>query len=161
MWRDYFKNGNVFGIDIEDHKSYSRKLKGIKCFIGDASDDSFLSKVESKVAGGFDIIIDDASHEPSHQISGFECLFSKLNKGGIYVVEDLHTSYENKDISSYINAVDYFKRLVDEVNFNGKNKYQNFNRIKEEIMKESTYYERTIESICFHMGICFIFKRKV
>jgi cephalosporin hydroxylase len=157
MWKKYFKNSNIFGIDIKD-KNYKTRLPGIKYFIGDASDKSFLLKVNSDIDDGLDIIIDDASHIPRHQILGFESLFPKLNKGGIYVVEDLQTSYrEHKNYGE--NAVNYFKNLVDDVNFYGKNRHQNINIVKEKIMKKANEYEKTIKSIHFYMGICFIFKR--
>jgi len=38
---------------------------------------------------GFDIIIDDGSHEPSHQIFTFKELNSFLNVHGTYVIEDV------------------------------------------------------------------------
>jgi len=159
MWRDYFKNGNIFGIDIKDQNSYDKKLKGVKCFLGDASDNFFLNKVCSSVKGGFDIIVDDASHKCAHQIKTFDFLFPKLNKGGIYVVEDLQTSYIPK-YSKGCNAINYFKDLVDSVNFKGKIIYKNdFNEIPPEIKSTATVEELLIESIHFYTGICFIFKR--
>ncbi len=161
-WNEYFKNSSIFGIDRKKRSGYDKELKGngIKFFIGDGSDHNFLSTVVSIVKGGFDIIIDDASHNPSHQISSFEYLFPKLNDGGIYVIEDLQTSYFDEYVSKGVNAVDYFKNLLDDIKFNGKNRYyQNFEVIEEGVIKKATEYEKTIESIHFHMVICFIFKR--
>ena len=42
--------------------------------------------------GDFDIIIDDGSHKMNHQQISFDVLFPHLKSGGIYVIEDLHTS---------------------------------------------------------------------
>jgi hypothetical protein len=39
--------------------------------------------------GSFDIIIDDGSHDPDIQIETFRVWFSKLNKGGIFFIEDI------------------------------------------------------------------------
>jgi len=39
------------------------------------------------------LIIDDGSHINSHIITTSNFLFPFLNKGGVYVVEDLKTSY--------------------------------------------------------------------
>ena len=44
--------------------------------------------------GIMDVIVDDGSHYPRHQIASFEYLFEKMLKpGGIYVVEDIQTSF--------------------------------------------------------------------
>ena len=160
MWKEYFKNSNIFGVDKKKRRGYDKRLKGIKYFIGNGADCYFLSSVVAKVKGGFDIIIDDASHNPTHQISSFRCLFSQLNNGGIYVIEDLQTSYFNEYISTGISAVNYLKDIVDDINFNGKIRYsQNFDLIDDECIKKATEYEKNIESIHFYMGICFVFKR--
>lgn len=41
----------------------------------------------------YDIIIDDGSHMVRHVIASFEALFPYLRRGGLYIIEDLHTSY--------------------------------------------------------------------
>ncbi len=41
----------------------------------------------------YDIIIDDGSHVPQHQIISLACLLRALNPGGLYIIEDLKTSY--------------------------------------------------------------------
>jgi len=76
---------------------------------------------------GWDIIIDDASHYPPHQIISFQNLWPKLRPGGLYVVEDIETSYVDKgEVYGYplkggigrappTNAVEQFKRLADVV----------------------------------------------
>ena len=40
-----------------------------------------------------DIVIDDGSHLGRYQIASFEVLFPLIAIGGLYVIEDLHTSY--------------------------------------------------------------------
>ena len=41
----------------------------------------------------YDIIIDDGSHIPGHQLTSLACLLPALNPGGLYVIEGLETSY--------------------------------------------------------------------
>ena len=43
--------------------------------------------------GPFDIIIDDGGHTMEQQIISIETLFPLLSDGGVYLVEDTHTSY--------------------------------------------------------------------
>jgi SAM-dependent methyltransferase len=92
MWRRYFGPGAIiFGIDIDPRcKEFEEDNCHIR--IGDQSDPAFLSDVVSEM-GGLDIVIDDGSHIASHQIASFRTLFPKLVNGGMYICEDLHTSY--------------------------------------------------------------------
>lgn len=43
--------------------------------------------------GDVDVVIDDGSHHMSDIQTSFEHLFPKINFGGIYIIEDLHTSF--------------------------------------------------------------------
>ena len=43
--------------------------------------------------GPFDIVIDDGSHIPKHVIASFNILFPKLADDGLYVIEDVQTSF--------------------------------------------------------------------
>ena len=43
--------------------------------------------------GGLDIVMDDGSHVATHQRVSFETLFPLLADGGLYLIEDTHTSY--------------------------------------------------------------------
>ena len=43
--------------------------------------------------GPWDIIIDDGSHVPYHQVFSFFCLWKAVVPGGLYVIEDLETNY--------------------------------------------------------------------
>lgn len=92
MWSDYFGVGSkIVGIDINSAcKKYERQ--GISICIGSQNDEKFLRRVVDEY-GPFDIVIDDGSHLSEHQITSFECLFPKMNKNGIYLCEDVHSSY--------------------------------------------------------------------
>ena len=89
-----FPNSEIFGIDNNHDGDVQEAIEtsGRPIFVGSQTDVQFILDVEKK-AGPFDIIIDDASHVSMHQIITFETLFPKLKKGGMYIVEDTHTSY--------------------------------------------------------------------
>jgi cephalosporin hydroxylase len=94
MWRRFFgPNAVIFGIDI-DPKCKQFEEDGCQIRIGDQSDPKFLASVVAEM-GGVDIVIDDGSHIASHQVASFRALFPVLQMGGIYICEDLHTSYWN------------------------------------------------------------------
>jgi SAM-dependent methyltransferase len=94
MWRRFFgPRAIIFGIDI-DPKCKQFEEDGCHVRIGDQSDPRFLADVVSEM-GGVDIVIDDGSHIASHQVASFKALYPALTTGGIYICEDLHTSYWN------------------------------------------------------------------
>lgn len=69
--------------------------------------------------GALDIVIDDGGHTMKQQINSFEELYPKVKPGGVYLAEDLHTSYWSeyggglKEPDSFI---EYSKNLVDQLN---------------------------------------------
>jgi hypothetical protein len=172
MWKRYFDNSIIYGMDKYSHTLPNNIKKEFKIFIGDQSNEQFLKDVCNSVPLGFDIIIDDASHIPNLQVSSFNFLFKKLNKGGVYVVEDLYSSYYPKFKKNKISSfIDFCKERVDDVNFHGRFKWCNFDIIKKNVFtdirkkgkrdlmpRELNIYEEMIESIHFYNGICFIFK---
>lgn len=93
LWRDYFPQGHIFGIDLRIPPKFTNQER-IRVFEGSQTDTDFLSKVAANAPGGFDIIIDDASHMGKPTRISFWHLFDHhLKAGGIYVIEDWGTGY--------------------------------------------------------------------
>lgn len=117
MWRSYFPNAHVYGIDIYE-KRFSPDGR-ITVLQGDQSDTSFLARV-SDAYGPFDLIVDDGSHLGPDQIASFGALFPTVRPGGLYVIEDLETSYwedwAGGPPGSGGTGVDLVKHLLDDVN---------------------------------------------
>ena len=120
--------------------------------------DGALEKVNTK-HGGFDIVIDDGGHTWYQQQTTFEFLFPRINPDGMYVIEDLSTSYLKGSIYDTGNPtmVEFLKRIMDDLNLNGKSTCG----VKELKGKSLTLYEQWLESIFFFKGLCIIKKRKV
>ena len=92
MWKSYFGDKvKIYGID-NNPKCKDLEENGIEIFIGSQSDKSFLSKIKRKIPK-VDILIDDGGHTMEQQITTFEELFDHIKDNGIYLCEDLHTSY--------------------------------------------------------------------
>jgi hypothetical protein len=90
FWRDYFPRSTIIGLDISEKTlDYGPRVKFAR------ADQSSAADLESVVAeyGPPDIVIDDGSHIGEHQIASFECLWPKLPSEGVYVIEDLATSF--------------------------------------------------------------------
>jgi hypothetical protein len=92
LWREYYGDAaTIFGIDV-DPKCSEYVTPPNQVRIGSQDDEHFLRQVVLEM-GTPDIVLDDASHIGRHQSKSFEILFPLLNPGGLYVIEDLHTSY--------------------------------------------------------------------
>lgn len=92
MWREYFGPlATIFGIDINPECAEFGRLAG-EVRIGSQNDPDFLQAVVAEM-GGVDIVLDDGSHVAAHQRTSLEVLYPLLREGGLYVIEDLHTSY--------------------------------------------------------------------
>lgn len=90
MWKCYFDSAEVYGIDIRE-KPWVEKL-GIHVQIADQENRVDLQRFIDSSGGQFDIIIDDGGHTMGQQQVSLGFLFQHLKPGGLYIVEDVHTS---------------------------------------------------------------------
>ena len=152
IWREYFSKANICGIDI--HKK-NFEIKDTNILQGDQSDRNFLNKLVTEYKY-FDIIIDDGSHQAKHIIASFNYLFPYLSDNGLYIIEDLQTSYIPRYGGSRINlgkkksSMNFVKSLTDSINYEKNNRP--FFKKKE--------FDGLIKSIHFHQNIVFIYKGK-
>jgi hypothetical protein len=64
-----------------------------------------------------DIVLDDGSHVATHQRTSFQTLWPLLSAGGLYIIEDMHTSYWTSwegGLKQPGTAVDMIKALIDD-----------------------------------------------
>lgn len=96
--KKFFKKKTIYGLDVIDKSHFSTNR--IKIVKGSQNKDKTYEKFKNIK---FDLIIDDGSHYPNHQLKSFKKLFKNLNPGGIYIIEDLNTSFYGK-----LNLISYF-----------------------------------------------------
>jgi hypothetical protein len=89
MWRDYFPNATIYGMDIMECPYIGPR---IKTFVGDQSKEEDLMAIVNE-SGPLDIVVDDGSHDIAHQVYSFMILSNHMKQGGIYVIEDVHGPY--------------------------------------------------------------------
>lgn len=171
MWGDYFPNSSICGLDISDTKipaDFDRTRFPV--YIGDQLDKDLLAHITTE-RGPFDIIIDDGGHEMHQQIGSFNFLFEhSLADPGIYVIEDLHTSYwerfggrnpitqQAKEGDNYT-TIEYLQSLVHAVNYRSWRGDRRSQEYVPPLTQEAvSFYETHIDSITFHASLCFIRK---
>lgn len=111
-------------------------------------------------SGNFDIIIDDGSHWPQHQIISFETLWKAVKPGGMYIVEDIETNWWKVNSSVYgyritksPNAVKKWKGVINSVN-------RIFTGGKSRLTVENYDVYGNIESIQFGQNIIIFYKAR-
>jgi len=93
MLRDFFINAKIYGIDVvPDYVKITDDMDNIEVFLCDGSNKDSLDEIFNNIGGDFDIIIDDGGHNTINQQKSLGCLFKQLKSGGMYIIEDLHTS---------------------------------------------------------------------
>jgi len=84
-WKDYFPNGNIYGIDIIDCILDEYRRSDFNYIISDIKDHSIKERLTDVM---FDIIIDDGSHHINDVLFVVSNYLEKLNKGGYLIIED-------------------------------------------------------------------------
>jgi demethylmacrocin O-methyltransferase len=118
MWKWFFPLAQVVGVDIED-KSFVDRAR-ITSYRGSQTDAALMERIVRE-HGAPTIVIDDGSHRPQDVIDSFGILFPMLADGGIYVIEDIQSSYWPRwggslDRDDPTTSMALVKRLLDGLN---------------------------------------------
>jgi hypothetical protein len=141
---NYFPEATIHGIDIESKKNI--ETDKIKTYICNQESREDLNDFLIKTNIMFDIIIDDGGHTMKQQQTSFGVLFKSLNSGGLYILEDLHTSIWETNLAhggGFITDKDKITSL---------NMLKNYNKDKKIISnhittEEINFLELNIESV--------------
>lgn len=153
MWKDYFGEGvTIIGVDINPE---CKKLEesGISIYIGSQEDRDFLKKLRTKIPM-VDILIDDGGHTMNQQIITFEELYDQVKDGGVYLCEDLHTSYWDEYGGGYKKGetfIEYSKNFID---------YINAWHSRDKNVLDVNNFTKTADSLHYYDSILVIEKRK-
>ncbi len=104
----------LIGMDI-DPAAKAACAGRFEVAVGDQTDPQFLAQMVADF-GPFDIIIDDGGHTMAQQIISIENLFATLNEGGLYLVEDTHTSYWEPYQDADETFMEWAKARLDDIN---------------------------------------------
>ena len=130
LWEEYFPCATLVGLEYNVDNTKNEGASSIQSIVGDQGDAEFLktSFLEQSNGGHFDLIIDDGGHHYEQQRVSYEVLFEKaLNPGGLYIMEDIETSYWKEGSDLYGKTVtrgglkaetivNHFKDVVDVIN---------------------------------------------
>ena len=124
IWRKYFTKAKICGIDIIDIKF---QIEGVDLIKANQTDEKALKEICDKYKG-FDIIIDDGGHYSKQIVISLDFLFDYLKDNGLYIIEDLQTSYFSRFGGSRFNlkkkttSMNYLKSITDSINYEHNDK---------------------------------------
>jgi hypothetical protein len=128
MWEQYFDEGECWGIDCSDQPCGG--LQDLRPMIAERTHNIIIldgtneADIQNNFTDAFfDVIIDDGSHNLEHQLESYKHFKSHLNKGGIYIIEDIQNidadreKFENIDPTKKVTILDrrHIKNRYDDV----------------------------------------------
>lgn len=105
-WREYFPAATIIGFD--KYPKPGINVHGVYVYQMDQTDEQALVNAfapepdnDNRPRQVIDIFIDDASHINDLSIRTFEIMFPLVKPGGLYIWEDIHTSYWEKEYNGF------------------------------------------------------------
>lgn len=152
MWKEYFgPNAKIYGVDINP-QCKTLEEENIKIFIGSQSDPQFLNDLKKSIPK-VDILIDDGGHTMEQQIVTYKVMFDHIKDNGVYLCEDLHTSYWLKFGGGYKRRgtfIEYSKNFID---------YLNAHHSEQKGLKVNSFTD-SVDSIHYYDSILVLEKKK-
>lgn len=168
LWENYFPNATLHFIDINPSMIEYSSSRAHYHFINQ-TDWLALHAFAKSVGVEFDIILDDGGHMMTEQIVSLNTFFPFLKRGGLYIIEDLHTSYWQQygglgtmevPKSGPGTCVFYLQSLVDELNYTAaRSECADDSKVSQNLRQTLNYYQDQIESIHFYKSLCLIRKK--
>ena len=181
MWDAYFSHQQTQLHFIDQQKISSSHLKKLspRCCLHliNQFNQKELASLGQKM--NFDLIIDSGALSIRRQVESFNALLPALKPGGIYIIENLFSSYlapynqyegyragigspQKPQTPSY-STVRFLQSLVDYINKGpAQSPFQHapIQQWPNQVKNNLNYYEREIESVHFYSNLCVITKRK-
>lgn len=154
MWRDYFYNSGIHGVDINDHTHLEQER--IRIYIADQGNRQRLEKLFHNAQ--MDIIIEDGSHYMHHQQISLGFLFKNVKSGGVFVIEDLHISHPDM-ISSFRLKLTDTNTLQMLHSFNSTGKMMSNYMTEEEMKYLNEHIDKCVIETANMSEIAFIYKK--
>jgi hypothetical protein len=163
VWKHFLgPKAKIYGIDHKGELFYTED-QIIANYIADQRDIESLRNVPIPE---LDIFVDDASHENQPQINTFEVFFPRMRKGGVYIVEDVGTSYRVHEYGGGYRKpgtfMEYCKDMADWLQINEWGELiptsPPLREATKHIIPNNSLFN-SVESVSFYMGMIIIRKR--
>jgi hypothetical protein len=136
MWRDFFPNAELIGLDIVVDRHDLTPEQATIMLVNFNRPDEIMSFAASQAE--FDVIIDDGGHTMSQQQRALDLLWDKVKPGGFFIMEDMHTSlrqfYPNRNPNKDPTTLDMMRAFESDGTFSSRfMPVERFKEIKSQI----------------------------
>ena len=114
-WRRYFERARIYGFDNDIQNLdfiAAQRWPGVTVDLMDASNHVSIYEQLTKYSQDgelYDIILDDASHNPEHQVEVIKVALPFLKQGGLLIIEDI---FRERTTEPYEKVFQEVKHLV-------------------------------------------------
>ena len=159
MWRDYFPNATIYGIDNRNScvSNHCDKERMVLTQVDQGDKQQLFKYVNNSPQ--WRVIVDDGSHKSSHQKLTFEVLWDSVEPGGYYIIEDTHTSFWDQFKDCEVSLVQRMLSMANEVSSPPYNKYKYKEYFINHKTEDLSKYQNEVEYIQFRMGFIILKKR--
>ena len=154
-FRDFFHRGRILGLDIDPVTAF--KDTRITTYIGSQGDTEILSKIFSDHPK-IDIVIDDGSHVNELTVASFNLIFSRLQKGGYYIIEDLACSYLEDKLTEGIKVGNWTGMHLNNPSVKMVNNRSDIDTLVLKLIKDIDFCKGEVEYVHFWSQLCIIKK---
>jgi len=114
MWNDFFPNAMIYGADIQPERvTLELKYPRIQIQKCDQSSQSDLIELLNETGSDIDLFIDDGSHKPEDQLFTALRLLEILDKGVVYIIEDVKSIGVAVAIQEALRYNDYKVEIIE------------------------------------------------
>jgi cephalosporin hydroxylase len=106
MWAEYLPATDIFGFDCDPQTLINNGR--IKSYLVDQAHPDTLQAAAIATGRKFDIVIDDGSHIPEHQVSSIATLYPFLALGGYYIIEDIYP----ENLAAVLMNIPFFPKMI-------------------------------------------------
>lgn len=91
MWEQYYPDAKIYGFDKQKITSIDPR---VKYYQGDQSRIYDHIRFGEMIDGDIDVLVEDCSHRPSHQLLSFIFFWPRISKYGAYIIEDCNAKVQ-------------------------------------------------------------------
>lgn len=88
MWRDFFPNAQIYGVDLSPTAIFQDER--IKTYLLNTKDEAQMRRLIDEIGSDIDLVIDDGTHREKSQLRAVRALMPVLKDDVIYIIEDAY-----------------------------------------------------------------------
>ncbi len=155
LFRDFFPNGTILGLDINPETAF--KEKRIDTYIGSQNSPEIINIIFEKNPE-INIVLDDGSHVNELTIASFNLIFNRLQKGGFYIIEDLACTYLEDALTENISVGGWPGMQLNDPSIKMVNRRSDMNDFFLKMISDLDSKNGEVEYVHFWSQLCIIKK---